>query len=134
MTADLDTEVAEAFDALPAEHRAGLLELRELILEVAEDVGAAPVHEVLRWGQPSYLAAQPRESTTIRLGSSGDGEHFALFFHCQSSVLPEFRAMFPNEFRYDGNRAILFGPGEDLQKDRLRLCIGHALRYRIKQG
>lgn len=132
MRAQADT-VGAAFADVPAEHRPGLLELRDLILDVAEEVGAAPVQEVLRWGQPSYVSARPRESTTVRLGSSNDGEHFALYFHCQSSVLRDFQGMFPTDFRYDGNRAILFRPGEDLQKDKLRLCIGDALSYRAKK-
>jgi hypothetical protein len=130
MIPDQNAQVAEAFAALPVEHRDGLSQLRALILDVARDVGAAPVQEMLRWGQPSYVSARPRECTTIRLGSTRDRRHFALFIHCQSTVLQVFRSMFPSEFRYDGNRAILFLPGEDLQKDKLRLCIGHALQYR----
>lgn len=126
-------EVAAAFAALPREHQDGLRQLRELILDVANEVGAAPVHEALRWGQPSYLSTQPRLSTPVRLGSSRDRKHFALLFHCQSTVLSEFQAMFPDDFRYEGNRAILFRPGEELQPEKLRLCIGHALNYRPKQ-
>lgn len=124
-------EVAEALGALPSELQPGLQALRELIFEVAENVGAAPLQESLKWGQPSYLSARPRESTAVRIGANKDREHVALFFHCQSSVVPEFRAMFPDDFRYDGNRAVLFRPGEDLQKDKLRLCIAHALQYRV---
>ena len=126
-----DQEVSDVFAALQAEHREGLLELRALILDVAEEVGAAPVHESLKWGQPSYRSVRPRESTPIRLGSNAsDTRHFGLFFHCRSTVLLDFQSSFPTEFRYDGNRGILFQPGEDLQTDKLRLCIGHALRYR----
>lgn len=126
--------IADAFAKLPEEHQAGLMALRGLILEVAEEVGAAPVQEVLRWGQPSYLSVRPRESTTIRLGSSKDNESFGLYFHCQSTVLSDFRGAFPTNFRYDGNRAILFRPGEDLQEEKLRLCISHALQYRATKN
>lgn len=122
-------DVAEAFAALPAEHRDTLLRLRALILDVADDVGAAPVRETLRWGQPSYLSARTADSTAVRLGSTSDGRHVALLFHCRSTVVRDFRDMFPNDFRYDGNRGILFRAGDALQEDKLRLCIGHALRY-----
>lgn len=130
MTRAMTAPVAEAFAALPAEHRPGLLELRTLIYDVAEEVGAAPLHEVLRWGQPSYLSARPAEGTTVRLGAHRDRRYFTLYFHCRSTVLGDFRSIFPDEFRYDGVRGILFLPEDDLQKDKLRLCIGHALRYR----
>lgn len=134
MTKEPTEEVAAAIGALPAEHRVGLLSLRELIFEVGEEVATAPVQEVLRWGQPSYLAARSKESTTVRLGSSKDRQHFGLYFHCQSTVLSDFQAAFPDDFRYEGNRAILFLPGEDLQTDKLHLCIGHALQYRVAKS
>jgi hypothetical protein len=86
------------------------LRLRALILDVADEVGAAPVHEALRWRQPSYLSARPGESTAVRLGSSGDGRHLALLFHSRSTVVRDFRDRFPDDFRYDGNRGILFRP------------------------
>ncbi len=123
--------VAEAFAGFPDEHRPMLDSLRSLVFEVADEVGAGPLNEELKWGQPSYRSARPRESTPIRLASTADGEFVALLAHCQSSVIPDFRAMFPADFRYDGDRAILFRPEEDLQPDRLRLCIEHALRYRV---
>ncbi len=123
-------DVADAIAALPDEHRSTIAALRRLIFDVAEDVGSAPLVEELKWAQPSYRSARARESTPVRLGTTADGEHAALLVHCQSSVIPDFRAMFPTEFRYEGNRAILFAPDDDLQVDRLRLCIEHALRYR----
>ncbi len=128
----MSDEVAAAFAAMPPDHRTELLRLRQLILDVAEEVGAAPVQEVLRWGQPSYLSSRPRESTAIRLGSREDEGCFALLFHCQSTVVPQFRDMFPTGFRIEGRRGLLFRPGEDLQEDKLRLCIAHALQYRVK--
>ncbi len=126
--------VAEAFAGFPDEHRATLDSLRSLIFDVADEVGAAPLTEELKWGQPSYRSARPRESTPIRLASTADGDFVALLAHCQSSVIPDFRAMFPADFRFDGDRAILFRPGEDLQPNRLRLCIEHALRYRVSSS
>jgi len=124
-------EIAEAFAGLPENHREALVRLRTLIFEVADELGAAPVTEVLRWGQPSYLAAKPRQSTAIRLWSTNDHEFFGVFFHCQTSIIPEFRNLFPGDFRFDGNRGILFRPGEDPQAERLRVAIGHALQYRL---
>lgn len=131
MVTDMPTDVAAVVAAMPDATREHLLRLRALVFDVADEVGAAPVQEVLRWNQPSYLSARPRASTAVRLAPTRDGEHVALLVHCQSSVIPEFRARFPDDFRYDGNRAILFRPGEDLQADKLILCIGHALRYRV---
>ncbi len=134
MNNDMDTpvsgQVEAVFAAVPEPQRSALQRLRQLVFDVADDVDAAPVREELEWGQPSYTASRHSESTAVRLAMTSDGERFGLFFHCQSSVVPEFRTAFPDGFDYDGNRGILFRPGDDLQLDRLRLCVEHALTYR----
>lgn len=126
----VSAQVEAVFDATPEPQRSALRQLRQLILDVADDVGAAPVREELKWGQPSYTAACRSESTAVRLATTADHEQFGLFFHCQSSVVPRFREAFPDDFTFDGNRGVLFRPGDDLQLDRVRLCIEHALTYR----
>ena len=123
-------EVDAVFDAAPEPQCTALRRLRQLVVDVAAEIGAAPVHEELKWGQPSYSAAHRQESTAVRLAMVNDDERFGVFFHCRSSVVPDFRAAFPDDFVYDGTRGILFRPGDDLQLDRLRLCIEHALTYR----
>ena len=133
MTQSPPEDVAAALGQIPAMHQTGLQKLRQLILEVADELDAAPVNEVLRWGQPSFLPARQRDGTAIRLGISADGRHLAMFFHCQSTVLADFQDQFPDDFRYEGRRAIWFAPGEDLQPDKLRLCIGHALTYHARK-
>ena len=122
--------VEAVFDATPEPQRSALRQLRQLILDVADDVGAGPVREELKWGQPSYTAACRSTSTAVRLATTADHEQFGLFFHCQTSVVPRFREAFPDDFTFDGNRGVLFRPGDDLQLDRLRLCVEHALTYR----
>ena len=125
-------DVAEAIAAVPDEHQPTIAALRRLIFDVAAEVGSAPLVEELKWGQPSYRSARAHESTPVRLGVTADGAHVALLVHCRSSVISDFRATFPTQFRYEGNRAILFRPDDDLQVERLRLCIEHALRYRTR--
>ena len=53
-------------------------------------------------------------------------------FTCQTDILSSFRDRFPSDFRYEGERAILFEEGEDLKADKLRLCITHGLTYHRK--
>ena len=40
--------------------------------------------------------------------------------------------MFPTEFQYDGNRAVVFQSPKDLQLDRLEFLIRRALTYHQK--
>ncbi|MCI2395523.1 DUF1801 domain-containing protein [Aliiroseovarius sp. N1F302] len=126
------TAVAERFDGFPPDTRAGLLELRDLIFETADDLPAAGrIEETLKWGQPAYLTPDSRSGTTIRLGIPKTGG-FALYVHCQTTLLSEFQSLFPDKFKYEGNRAIHFTPGQPLPFEKLRLLIKNALTYHLK--
>ena len=133
-TADIaDPAVRAAFDAFPDDIRTSLLRLRQLIMEQAEaEPRVGDLQETLKWGQPSWLPARPRIGTTIRLGTDRAGEHVALFFHCQTSVIRDFRAGPGHELGFDGNRAILLDRHAPLPLDLLRLPIRHALTYHLK--
>ncbi|MDF1735868.1 MAG: DUF1801 domain-containing protein [Minwuia sp.] len=128
-----DPGVRAAFDAFPDAFHQPLHDLRRLILETAEDdPRVGPLQETLKWGQPSWLPARPRVGTTIRLGTDRAGAHLALFFHCQTSVIRDFRSGPGKDMRFDGNRAILLDPGAPLPRELLRLPIRHALTYHLK--
>ena len=86
----------------------------------------------MAWGQPSYRSARRSESTPVRLGWTDDGDT-ALLAHCQSSVIPTFREAHGADFRIEGNRAVLIGPGDPLDDRReaaLAELVRHALTYR----
>jgi len=128
-----DPDVRAAFDAFPDALHQPLRNLRQLILETAEaDPRVGTLQETLKWGQPSWLPARPRVGTTIRLGTDRSGVHPALFFHCQTSVIRDFRSGPGKDMRFDGNRAILLDPDSPLPRDLLRLPIRHALTYHLK--
>ncbi|MBN2742162.1 MAG: DUF1801 domain-containing protein [Rhodobacteraceae bacterium] len=128
-----DPQVARAFAAFPVELRAGLLDLRALIFAVAArlpEVGR--IEETLKWGQPAYLTPETKAGSTLRLGVPKTGG-FAIYAHCQSRIIPTFRDRFPQEFTYEGNRAVHFAPGAALPEDKLSFLIAHALRYHLSQ-
>ncbi len=125
--------VAEAFERFPKHFRDGLLGLRQLIFDTAEGTqGVGRLEETLKWGQPSYVTPETRSGSTLRLGVTKDQRYFGLYVHCQTNILSYFRDRFPNAFRYEGERAVLFEEGEDLQPDKLRHCIIHGLTYHQK--
>lgn len=121
-------EVARAYDALPDEIRPTLDRLRALVFEVAATEAAGPVEEVLRWGEPAYIA--PR-GATLRLGQARTGEA-ALFVTCTSSLIDDFRPVAPEGTRFDGTRAVLFEPGAEIDEPALALLLGRALTYHRK--
>lgn len=126
-----DTDVAEAFDACPPKLRRKLLAVRELIFETAtatEGVGA--IEETLKWGEPAYLTSETKSGSTIRLGwkPSAPGE-YSLNFHCQTTLVADFRDQYPHDFRFDGNRRLVLDAGDRIPKRPLADCIAAALTY-----
>ena len=128
-----DPAVAAAFEAYPKPLKAKLLALRRLILDTAKTTkGVGAVEETLKWGQPSYLTEATRSGSTVRLDRMKKGDRYALYFHCQSGLVPKFRELYPDTFRFDGKRALLFAPGERLPVRALRHCIALALTHHLR--
>lgn len=121
------------FETYPAEARPRLLELRELILEVAASLPeVAGIEEALKWGEPAYLTTN-RAGSTIRIDwKPKRPDHYALYCHCQTDLIETFRALFPEDFEFEGNRAVHLRLDEPLPADALRVCIEAALTYHLQ--
>ena len=52
-----------------------------------------------------------------------------MYFNCQTTLVETFRTLFPNEFRFEGNRAIVFNASDAVPTDALAFCIAAALTY-----
>ena len=133
MSRSLPDAVSAAYGAYPAPQRKALLGLREIILDVGEAMpGVGPVEEVLRWGQPSFVTPRTRAASTVRIDAvKGSTERYALYFICHTGLVDRFKELYPAEFTYEGNRALVFTVGETLPKAALRHCIGMALTYHL---
>ena len=131
-----DPDVEAVFDAYPVALREALLELRRLIFETAaESARVGALVETLKWRQPAYLTERPRTGSTIRIDALRDRDDgYALFFHCRSRLLPTIRQLYPDDFDFDGNRALRFALGEPLPEPAVRHCIALALTYRLRDG
>ena len=130
-----DPKVEAAFNAFSPAVRKKLMRLRSLIFEVAwKTEGVDELEETLKWGQPSYLNKKPRVGSTIRLGreKKTDGD-YAIYFKCRTTLVASFRELYKNEFRYEGNRAILFNFGDKIPVPELSHCIAMALTYHLNK-
>ncbi|MGH6883161.1 DUF1801 domain-containing protein [Hypericibacter sp.] len=131
-----DPAVAEVFAAYPPTLRPALLALRTLIFEVADaQLGKGGLVETLKWAQPAYLPAKPRTGTTVRIDAvKGDPDRYAAYFHCQTTLIDRFRELYPDDFAFAGNRALLFERERKLPKAALKHCIGLALTYHARSS
>lgn len=128
-------EVAEAFAAIPPAPRERLLQLRSLILDTAAKTpGVGQLEEALRWGEPSYLTTASKSGTTIRIHwKPKQPEHCAMYVHCQTNLVAQYRARHGRALQFAGNRAVLFAVDEPLPKGALRDCIQLALTYKLQR-
>jgi hypothetical protein len=123
--------VERTFAAYPPAMRRKLLALRTLIFKTAAATdGVGALDETLKWGEPAYVTAQSGSGSTIRIDwKKNKPAHYAMYFNCQTNLVETFRTIFPREFIYEGNRAIVFAADARVPVDALALCIESALTY-----
>lgn len=131
-------EVAEIFATYPTEIRPKLMSLRQLIFDVASRIaGVGELEETLKWGQPSYLTTQTKSGSLIRIDQIKTQKgKYAMYFHCQTTLVDTFKEMYRDQFEFSGNRSIIFNIKNPLPVDELSHCISMALTYHLhkKQG
>jgi hypothetical protein len=123
--------VASVFEAYPPTMRRKLLALRALILDTAASAeGVGKLEETLKWGEPAYLTSQSRSGSTIRIGwKKSAPTQYAIYFNCQTTLVETFKTLFPQEFEFEGHRAIVFSEASVVPVDALAFCIEAALTY-----
>jgi Domain of unknown function (DU1801) len=127
--------VAEAFAGYPPKPREKLLELRDLILATAAATpGVGALEECLKWGEPAFLTSARKSGSTIRIAWKPKApQHYAMYFNCNTGLISSFRILFPDEFRYEGNRAIIFHENDTVPVAALSICIAAALTYHLTE-
>lgn len=126
-------DIKEIFDSYPEPFRTKLLFLREMIFEVAKmtpEVGE--IEEDLRWREPSYLTLKSNSGSVIRMDWKPKfPNQYALYFHCKTSLISDFKKKYGSLFKYEGNRSIIFKKEDKIPKKELRDCIKTALTYKL---
>ena len=127
--------VAGVFANYPTDVRRKLSALRDLIFATAKRTpGVGAVEETLKWGQPSYLTTETKSGSTIRLDAiPGVPDCYAIYFHCQTTLVETFKEKFGTKFRYEGNRALIFATDDKVPETELGECIALALTYHLKK-
>jgi hypothetical protein len=123
-----DPKVEEIFANYPDEVRDKMQKLRELVIDTAEDTeGIYKLEETLKWGEPSFVT---KNGSTLRIDwKERTPNQYAMYFQCSSRLVDTFRMVFDYQFKYEGNRAIVFQLNQKIPEQELRECIKAALNY-----
>ena len=123
----MQSELKQKFDAYPASVRPHLMRLRKTIFDVATRHKLGPVAESLKWGEPSYTVPG---GSAVRLDwKPKNPQQYAVYFNCQSRLVPTFRELYGDRFCFQGNRAMVFDVGPLTEIEAFEHCILLALTY-----
>ena len=124
--------VAKIFEAYPPAVRSKLMALRTLIYETAASTdGVGEIEETLKWGEPAYVTTASKTGSTLRIDwKPSTPTKYFMYFICTTNLVETFKTMFPNDFNFEGNRALVFEEGKDVPMDALAVCVAAALTYR----
>ncbi len=85
------------------------------------------LEETLKWGEPSFLV---RRGSTIRIDWKAEKPNqYGIYFKCTSKLVPTFKVIYNSQFKYEGNRAIIFQMNDEIPEAELKKCISAALTY-----
>ena len=86
-------------------------------------------------GEPAYLTSKTKSGSTVRIAyKPAKPLHYAMYFNCQTTLVETFRTLFPSDFTFDGNRAIIFEESDVIATDALAFCIAAALTYHRREA
>ncbi len=128
-------EVAEVFKSYPTAMQTKLMALRQLIFDTALATnGVGALEETLKWGEPAYVTLQSKSGSTIRIDwKESQPDQYAMYFNCQTSLVETFRTLFSTEFKYEGNRSIVFHADDNIPVKALSECVAMALTYHLNK-
>jgi hypothetical protein len=131
----IDKRVEAVFAAYPPSVNPQMLAIREVLFRTAALTPAVgQIEETLKWGEPAYLTPETNSGSTIRMDwKQAKPEYIGLYFNCKTNLVDGFRAMFPDEFQFEGNRALMVRVDEPLPIDPIAYCFRAALTYHLNK-
>tara|TARA_R110000772_G_scaffold233128_2_gene344702 strand:+ start:344 stop:760 length:417 start_codon:yes stop_codon:yes gene_type:complete len=127
MVIKMKTEICDKLDTYPLTAAQHFRTIRNLIFAVAKENALGEVEESLKWNKPSY---RTKGGSTVRIDwKNKEPEHIKVYFHCQSVLVETFREIYPDEFIYEGKRAIVIALTGNMNTAALAHCLTLALKY-----
>lgn len=123
-----DLKVKAVFSNYPKSVQKQMHHLRDLVLSTACEIDSLEkLEETIKWGEPAYLT---KYGSTVRMDwKAKNPEQYAIYFKCTSLLVPTFKTIYKNKFRFEGNRAIVFALNDKIPEFELKQCIALALTY-----
>lgn len=123
----MNKEIQSLLDSYPEPARGYLLQIREMIFDIADDENLGPINESLKWGEPSFAS---KKGSPVRMDWKAKNPNVvSLFFHCQTTLVETFKEVHSHSLVFAGNREIIISLENPMPSQELRGCLTMALRY-----
>ncbi|WP_166424286.1 DUF1801 domain-containing protein [Paraglaciecola sp. 20A4] len=123
----MSEDIQAVLAGYPQQAISQFLSIQNLIFSLANINKLNPVEETLKWGEPSYKV---KGGSAIRIDwKAKDPSFIKVYFHCQTILLSTFKEIYPNDFIYEGNRAIAIPLTSKIELTPLGHCLTLALKY-----
>jgi len=130
MSLNIKTDAAfeSVFDKYPDHVRPKMDELRALVENTANETDDVSIlEETLKWGEPSFVT---KFGSTLRMDwKPSNPSQFVMYFICNTNLVETFAALYPDQFKFDGDRAIVFDLDASIPSAELMHCVLLALTY-----
>jgi len=92
-------------DSYPPAASQALYQLRQYVLEVAQELAITDLQETLKWGEPSFLC---KTGTTLRMDWKAKyPDQVSIFVNCQSRLIATLSEVYPGVLQTVGKREIV---------------------------
>ncbi|MDP7320553.1 MAG: hypothetical protein QF441_08090 [Bacteriovoracaceae bacterium] len=127
----MSQDVEKRFNGYPNHVRPQMLELRNLILEIAiNDNEIDFKEESLKWGEPSFVTNSSGSTLRIDWKKKHD-DKISLYVNCNTKLISIFKELYPDDFEYVGNRELQIPLNGKYSKIKLSKCIEMVLKYNL---
>ncbi|MCG9577903.1 DUF1801 domain-containing protein [Vibrio tubiashii] len=127
----MNNAVKERFDEYPENARVRLMELRNLVFQIAYELDLGEVDETLKWCEPSYSV---KTGSPLRMDwKLKSPNNYYLFFNCQTKLVDTFRELYGEELVFQGNRAIILSLSKPIPETAIKSCLELALTYQQRK-
>lgn len=123
----MSDSIKEKLDAYPIDACNRLIEIRALILEVADEEALGEITESLKWGEPSFTA---KKGSPIRMDwKPKNPNQISVFFNCKTTLIETFKEIHQDTFQFVDTREIVLPLSQPVPMLELKACLSMALRY-----
>ncbi|MFQ3261657.1 DUF1801 domain-containing protein [Reinekea sp.] len=123
----MDKDIQSLLETYPEPARRYLLQIRDMILDIADEESLGSITESLKWGEPSFAS---KKGSPIRMDWKAKHPNaVSIFFNCKTTLVEISKEIYGSAFQFVGNREIVIPIDQPLPTQELRGCLTMALRY-----